>query len=111
MTDTERARDRPAGDAWRLCPHWCVSGHGVQHGEEDWLHLGEPLTVVRGIRARLCMSVDPRTGAVDGPYVLVGATEYTLVEAEALGAALVELAGAGRSAAHPAAPGRRLARP
>ncbi|GAA1765230.1 DUF6907 domain-containing protein [Kocuria aegyptia] len=95
MTDTERARERPGGRVRRSCPHWCVSGHGVHRGEEDWLHQGEPLMVARGVVARLCMSVNPDTGAVDGPYVLVGTTEHTLSEAEALGAALVALARTG----------------
>lgn len=95
MTGTERVRERSGGMVRRSCPHWCVTRHGVHRGEEDWLHLGDPLTVASGVVARLCMSVDPGSGAVDGPYVLVGATEHTLLEAEALGGALVALARSG----------------
>lgn len=74
------------------CPCWCVAEHGINVGEEDWLHEGEPLTVRTGVLARLCMSVDPRTGAVDGPYVLVGSIEYTLPEAATLGGSLIGMA-------------------
>lgn len=75
------------------CPDWCVAPHGRYRGEEDWLHLGEPLRLTReGLRAQLCLSVDPETGAEDGPYVLIGATEYTPVAAAALGRALIGLA-------------------
>jgi hypothetical protein len=77
------------------CPDWCVSRHSTQRGEENWLHLGELLILDDGVAARLCLSVDPDSGAEDGPYVLIGATEYNLQEAEALGATLVALAGAG----------------
>jgi hypothetical protein len=54
-----------------------------------------------GLLARLCMSVDPRTGAQDGPYVLVGWSEYTLDEAAALGSALIAMAKAGGAATPP----------
>jgi hypothetical protein len=64
-------------------------------GEEDWLHLGEPLRVADGLVARLCMSIDPDTGSVDGPYVLIGGTEYTLSQAQQLAASLTGLAGMG----------------
>lgn len=75
------------------CPDWCVAAHSVHVGEEDWIHVGEPLPVADGgTTARLCMSVDPGTGAVDGPYVLIGSSEYTPDAAVALGRALVGLA-------------------
>jgi len=74
-----------------LCPHWCITRHGVQQGEEDWVHLGESLHIAEGFSVRLCMSVDPQTGHQDGPYVLLGSTELTLPQAAALGATLVEL--------------------
>ena len=77
------------------CPQWCVTGHGAHLGEEDWIHLSEPLAVADGTLARLCMSVDPLTGAADGPYVVIGSTEYTLSEAEALGDSLIAMAGGG----------------
>lgn len=98
FTGTFRADDRTTRSS---CPGWCATRHGRHLGEEDWVHLGEPLTVAPGVAARLSMSVDPGTGAVDGPYVLVGATEHTLPEAEALGAALVELARTGTGATRP----------
>jgi hypothetical protein len=83
------------------CPEWCVIQHGVHRGEDDWLHLGEPVALADGLLARLCLSVDPQTGADDGPYVLVGWSEYTLDEAAALGAALVAMARAGSDATRP----------
>ena len=101
MTGSEHAAERPGTGSRRFCPHWCVSGHGVLRGEEDWVHQGEPLTLARGVLARLCLSVDPGTGAVDGPYVLIGTTEHTLVQAEALGTALVALARAGTGPTRP----------
>ena len=82
-----------AGTPATVCPGWCVAGHGVQSGQEDWIHLGEPVVVADGgITARLCMSVNPGTGAVDGPYVLFGSSEYTPVPVKALGRALLRLA-------------------
>ena len=54
-----------------------------------------------GPLARLCLSVDPRTGVEDGPYVLIGWTEYTLDEAAGLGGALIAMARAGRDATRP----------
>jgi len=74
------------------CPSWCAAGHGVHLGEEDWVHLSEPLTVVEGLSAQLCMSIDPDTSAHDGPYVVLGSTEYTLAEAQAVAAALMTMA-------------------
>lgn len=76
------------------CPRWCVTGHGVQSGEEDWVHLSEPLAVADDVRAQLCMSVDPETGALDGPYFLIASSEYTLEAARDLGAALIAVADA-----------------
>jgi hypothetical protein len=87
------------------CPDWCVAPHGRHRGEEDWLHLGEPLRLTRdGVGAQLCLSVDPETGARDGPYVLIGATEYSPVAAAALGRALLELAERVLEAPSPEAP-------
>ncbi len=76
----------------RHCPAWCTTAHGVHAGEEDWVHLGEPATIGPGERTQLCMTVDPVTGTSDGPYVLVGPTEYTPAQAAALGRALLALA-------------------
>jgi hypothetical protein len=80
------------------CPEWCVTRHSPDLGEENWLHLGEAVVLDDGIVARLCESIDPESGAQDGPYVLIGTTEYTLREAEHLGASIVALALAGGSA-------------
>lgn len=81
----------------RTCPSWCNVRHGVSEGEEDWLHISEPIVVADEVEARLCMSTDPETDAEDGPYVIVGSREYSLNDAERLGASLIELAGLGAS--------------
>jgi hypothetical protein len=78
-----------------------VADHGRHPGEDDRVHTGEPVELADGVLARLCLSVDPRTGEPDGPYVLIGWSEYTLDEAAALGAALMAMAGAGRDATRP----------
>lgn len=75
----------------RTCPHWCARPHGVTTGEEDWLHVSEPLSLAGGVLAQLCMSIDPETGSQDGPYVLIGDTQYTPAQAEVLGARLIAL--------------------
>jgi hypothetical protein len=74
------------------CPPWCVTAHGVHLGEEDWVHLGEPLPLAEGISAQLCMSIDPLSGVEDGPYIIIGGTEYTLPAAKALATSLMALA-------------------
>ena len=73
---------RPAG-----CPRWCVLGHGVNLGEDDHVHVSAQLCV-RNTLIRLCSSLDPETGQVDGPYVLMGHSEYTLGEVDELVQAL-----------------------
>jgi hypothetical protein len=83
------------------CPSWCVADHGAHDGEEDRVHIGAPVEVDDGVLARLCLSVDARDGAQDGPYVLVGWSEYTLDEAASLGSALIALARTGRDATRP----------
>lgn len=74
------------------CPAWCVRTHGDLVGEDDLVHVGEVEAVGKKMLAHLCMSVDPVTSMVDGPYVLLGGTDYTLEEARALGQALLALA-------------------
>ena len=81
--------------AVRACPPWCVSAHGEHLGEEDWVHLGEPLSLAEDASARLCMSVDPDSRVADGPYVVIGSHEYSLPAAAALGAALTAMAAIG----------------
>ncbi len=74
-----------------LCPSWCVAGHRADLGEEDWLHSSEPVPFIDAVPARLVMSIDPDTGEVDGPYVLIGTAEYSLTEASASAARLLGL--------------------
>jgi hypothetical protein len=64
--------------------------HGEHRGEDDLVHVGGALMVRRTVLL-LCSSVDPDTGAQDGPVVHVGGEEYTLYEAEALIDALTQL--------------------
>jgi hypothetical protein len=92
-----------------LCPAWCVTAHDPALGEDDWVHVSEPVVLAAGVLARLCMTVDPGTGAEDGPYVLVGDEQYTPAEATALGADLIALARVSPGPA--AASGRRSAGP
>ena len=73
------------------CPGWCVAGHGANLGEEDWLHTSEPVRIIDGLPAQLVMSIDPSTGEVDGPYVLIRDTELTLAEVSALATSLSTL--------------------
>ena len=77
--------------------------HGISEGEEDWVHVSEPLVVADEVAARLCMSVDPETDTEDGPYVVVGSREYSLAEAQRLGESLIRLASLGASATPPEA--------
>lgn len=74
------------------CPPWCVAEHGVFSGEDDHLHSGAGLPLAHGVTAQLCTTVDPDTGIVDGPYVVVGAEEWTLERARSVGQALIALA-------------------
>jgi hypothetical protein len=74
-----------------LCPSWCVTGHRAELGEEDWLHCSEPMTFVDGLPALLAMSIDPGTGEVDGPYVMIGSSEYSVTEAIDLAEGLLRL--------------------
>ncbi|MEI3847610.1 MULTISPECIES: DUF6907 domain-containing protein [unclassified Microbacterium] len=102
MTPDEMDVDRAASVGERTCPAWCRTRHGAAAGEDDWLHVSEPLVLADDVIARLCMSVDPRTDEADGPYVIVGTREYSLAEAAELGASLIQLAEVGaipRSAA------------
>lgn len=92
MTDTDAvpvARIAPA------CPRWCAAPHGAFAGEEDWIHESEPIVLTEGVSARLRMSVDPATGAEDGPYLFIGSSEYSLQGAAALATSLGALAAQG----------------
>lgn len=74
------------------CPTWCVAAHGIQLGEEDWVHLGEPVSIGEDATARLCQSIDPATGQTDGVVVLVGEREYSTSELADLATRLLLLA-------------------
>jgi hypothetical protein len=63
-------------------------------GEEDWLHLSEPLPLTNRILVRICMTTSPDSDADDGPYVLIGGTELTPSQANDLGLAIQALASA-----------------
>ena len=73
------------------CPAWCVTEHGQLDGEEDHLHTGAGLQLAHGVTAQLCATIDPHTGATDGPYVLVESAEWTLERARSIGHALIAL--------------------
>jgi len=103
MTESQPAEDAATRPGRATCPPWCNVRHGVSEGEEDWVHISEPLVVADEVAARLCMSVDPDTEAEDGPYVVVGSREYSLPEAERLGASIIELASLGGSPTPPEA--------
>lgn len=94
---TSSAAGAVTGSAGRRCPAWCVSWHEIHAGEEDWVHTSAPITVDEGVLARLCMSVDPATGAIDGPHLLIGSTEYTLTAAARRCEALLALIRIGAS--------------
>lgn len=104
-TDHEIRRFPMESASRRWCPPWCVTRHGVAHGEEDWVHVGEPLPLAGGVVAQLCMSVEPASGAVNGPYVVIDSSEFTLAEAESLGVALTALARLGAGVTPPGAGG------
>ena len=88
---TRRRRTRPT-----TCPGWCVLRHGAHAGEDDHVHVGGAL-LVRNDVLRLVATIDPETGAKEGPFVLMGAQELTLYEADALIGALTQLVDEGRS--------------
>ena len=90
------APSRPGGIPSRgdLCPSWCVAPHGLLEGEEDWVHVSEPLPLAVQVLARICMTVDPTTLEQDGPHVLIGSAEFTPDEVNDIGLALQALAAA-----------------
>ena len=91
MSSSSAVDDPQDARAANPCPRWCVTEHGVHLGEEDWIHTSAPVPVADGLVARLCLSVDPDTGDEDGPYVLIGTTEYTVTEARSLADSLATL--------------------
>lgn len=71
----------------RHSPAWCVLPHGRYTEEEDQVHLSDS-AFVHSTMVRLCMTINPVTGAQDGPFVLLGTDEYTLEDAATLVQAL-----------------------
>ena len=86
----ERSLSRPE------CPTWCVTAHLSIDDEESWIHVSEPLALTIDVTARLVTSIEPDTGLCDGPYLMVGDTEYALDRAAALAEALAGLVRNGR---------------
>lgn len=82
------------------CPPWCTIEHGIFAGEDDHLHTGAPLYLTETVTAILCATIDPDTGATDGPYLLVDSQEWTLDHARSVGQALVALAADGAPTSH-----------
>ena len=85
------------------CPAWCVAPHGLQAGEEDWVHTSEPLLLTDKVLLRICMTVDPDGQSPDGPIVLIGSTEMTPAEANDVGLAIQALASAAEATTRDAA--------
>jgi hypothetical protein len=73
-----------------------VLRHGTHTGEEDQVHVGSALLVRHDV-LRLVATIDPDTGATEGPFVLMGSEELALYEAEALIGALTQLVDEGRT--------------
>lgn len=73
------------------CPAWCVTKHGELQDEEDHLHISAGLRLTAGVAAHLCITIDPYTGATDGPYILADSEEWTLDQARSIGHALIAL--------------------
>ena len=74
------------------CPSWCVTQHGAQIGEEDWVHMGSPVFLPAGVTVRVCMSVDPASLKSDGPRIVTDDGEWTAAHARNLGRSLIALA-------------------
>jgi hypothetical protein len=89
---SEQRRPADAGSPRGACPPWCVAPHGTQLGEEDWVHTSEPLALTDRVLARVCMTLDPTSEVLDGPWVLIGSAEFTPYEANEVGLALQALA-------------------
>jgi len=83
--------------ATATCPAWCTAEQGVFLGEEDHLHTGAPLPLTTAVTARLCVTIDPETGAADGPYVVVDSDEWTIEHTLNIGHAFLALAQLGQS--------------
>jgi hypothetical protein len=97
--------DAASGGERAGCPRWCVVRH---ESEADALmHVGGAL-LVRHSLVRLCASTDERGAPQEGPFVLVGAEEFTLHEGEALLAALTQLLDEGQRSLAPQEPERAL---
>ena len=72
------------------CPAWCGVRHGQHVGEDDNVHVSVALLVKQSV-LRLCATIDPVAGTVDGPYVLIDSREFSLSEVNLLLDALTDL--------------------
>ena len=77
------------------CPDWCTVRHGRHAGEDDLVHISKQVFVGNTL-VRLCSTIDPESGAQDGPYLLVGNEELRLDEARNLIQVLIDLVAQGR---------------
>lgn len=73
------------------CPSWCSTDHDACTGQDNWVHVSAPLYVTPDVFARICLSIDPESGALDGPHVLIGDSEYTPEAAREIAADLIKL--------------------
>ncbi len=92
MSEAFEEPERTVDGVANTCPGWCSTDHGVHLGEEDWIHTSQPVRLADDRVAWRCMSIDPKTGIKDGPYVLIGDTELTMHQAKATGESLIRLA-------------------
>lgn len=90
-------RERPS-----FCPSWCVRHHGELLGEDDTVHVSRSIWI-RDVLVRLCATIGPDGGRPDGPYLMVGAEEFTLTEAAQLGDVVSRLVEEGSAVTHRAA--------
>lgn len=72
------------------CPSWCVA----DHADDSTLvvHRGRPVALCEGVEGHVRLAVDRRTGAVEGPAVVIGTTEYSPGEVGVLAHLLLDLA-------------------
>ena len=93
-------------DPTTACPRWCTADHSLFEEEDVYVHLGANEQLTDQITARLVASPHPETGAMEGPYLLVDASdlaldflELQLDQARTIGEALIDLADRGAHAA------------
>ena len=74
------------------CPPWCTAVHGTYTDDLDALHSADEVPLASSLTAQLCCSVDPLTGEVDGPFIVVGREEWSPQRTAEVGLALLRLA-------------------